>query len=524
MVYKQDIYKTPFWAESGGYITGRDPLGIQNSSIATYSRLLPGMTNLTLRIRYYGFYLWLLSEYHAKKKNEENNLWHHYNFIRRAELIIAFLMMNKFPDEQSIVGINYAIEFKESIDQLGYYDIAHGADKGEANKDTRVYWDYNSGALGQYYAGALSNLQLITTNSGYFIIQEKGIKLADAYKSSIPEKTRKVFISIIEKGRLSRSEIDQIISFAINNISSGSKEWEEYTKIIFNNDGNDFIQADGTVPLQRVETIKYFLNFLHAQNRSHQDFPEYQYKLNHNTIQKGASFGWYFFYLNEVLHFSLESIFWGLLTELELKDVTINEFVEGIVEKVIPLFLDEKKIEVTNKVSDLIEAYRSKDLRVEPVFKELEQLHKSQNQSLNAISYGFKTILIAFIENERFLEELNLYLRNNYLFDKKGRVTEVFKLYILEKLNLSIKEYLSSCIRMLLNDHMVTAYRKMGNRESNLLKFTIEYNRIIHIQTMVPKFTSPRLKTLFNFLRDLHYINSDGSLTWNGENLRIELN
>ena len=31
-MYKLDSYKEPFWAENSGFITGRDPLGIQNSS------------------------------------------------------------------------------------------------------------------------------------------------------------------------------------------------------------------------------------------------------------------------------------------------------------------------------------------------------------------------------------------------------------------------------------------------------------------------------------------------------------
>lgn len=53
-MYSAETYKQPFWAENSGFMTGRDPLGIQNSSITVYGRLLPGMTNLTLRIRYYG--------------------------------------------------------------------------------------------------------------------------------------------------------------------------------------------------------------------------------------------------------------------------------------------------------------------------------------------------------------------------------------------------------------------------------------------------------------------------------------
>ena len=51
----------PFWAEGRDFIGGRDPLGIQNSSVSIYSTLLPGLNNVTERLRYYGFYCWLLT-------------------------------------------------------------------------------------------------------------------------------------------------------------------------------------------------------------------------------------------------------------------------------------------------------------------------------------------------------------------------------------------------------------------------------------------------------------------------------
>ena len=63
-MYNVDSYKEPFWAKSGNFVRSRDPLGVQNSSISVYATLLPGMTNLTLRLRYYGMYLWLNDEYH----------------------------------------------------------------------------------------------------------------------------------------------------------------------------------------------------------------------------------------------------------------------------------------------------------------------------------------------------------------------------------------------------------------------------------------------------------------------------
>ena len=41
--YKISNITDLFWAENDGFKSGRDPMGIQNSSVATYGWLLRGM-------------------------------------------------------------------------------------------------------------------------------------------------------------------------------------------------------------------------------------------------------------------------------------------------------------------------------------------------------------------------------------------------------------------------------------------------------------------------------------------------
>ena len=48
----------PEWTERAEK-RGLDPLGMQNLGVALYQRLMPGISNVTLRMRYYGFYCWL---------------------------------------------------------------------------------------------------------------------------------------------------------------------------------------------------------------------------------------------------------------------------------------------------------------------------------------------------------------------------------------------------------------------------------------------------------------------------------
>jgi len=259
-MYTTETYKQPFWAENSGFMTGRDPLGIQNSSITVYGRLLPGMTNLTQRLRYYGFYCWLLTEFdNMSNPSVSRTLPEQYNFIRRAELIIAYLMINLYPDELSIIGNLFANKNKEQIYSLGYYDIALGADKFKDTQKGSVYWDYPSGALGQYFVGSLVGLNLVKIESKFFIITDKGKKLSEAFKESVDLNSRNLLIDVIENGTLKINEINELKGFAINNIPPKSEEWHYYKDLLLSEDGLN--TTDGIKSSKRKESIKLFLEY-----------------------------------------------------------------------------------------------------------------------------------------------------------------------------------------------------------------------------------------------------------------------
>ena len=51
------------WVEPEKPIRGLDHLGVQAPSIALYTQLLPGITNVTNRARYYSFHPWLIRSF-----------------------------------------------------------------------------------------------------------------------------------------------------------------------------------------------------------------------------------------------------------------------------------------------------------------------------------------------------------------------------------------------------------------------------------------------------------------------------
>ncbi len=66
---------------------------------------------------------------------------HQYNFIRRAELIIVFIIKDQ--NVNSVVGTFYVSKHREDIDNYGYFDIAGGTDY----ENTERYWNKVSDSM-----------------------------------------------------------------------------------------------------------------------------------------------------------------------------------------------------------------------------------------------------------------------------------------------------------------------------------------------------------------------------------------
>jgi len=517
-MYTNDLYKVPFWAENSGFMTGRDPLGIQNSSITVYGRLLPGMTNLTLRLRYYGLYCWLINEYDKLPGNlEKKSLQHQYNFIRRAELTIAFIMINLDSSQLSIIGSDFSTKNLNEINTEGYYDIGKGADKTKETIKGSVYWDFPSGALGQYYAGSLINLDLIEVIDKFFHIRPNGLELSKAFEKSINPHAQSLFLRVLEEGILTLDDIYNLDEFLISRIIKENDEWLFYNSILFADDGEKLKTSDGKISSQRKDTIKLYLEYLPDKSKG-LTFQAEQYKfIESGDLQNEASLGWYYYFINEAIHYCVESIFWAMLVELDGKNIPVQQYINQIVEIILDQTNSNFGFDKDQTLLEIISTINSTNLIVE--LQKLENFTKSPHNSKEALGFSIKLILQIFVNIERKLILISDFEKRNYLGFQKGIINEYVQIFVTDSLDDEFHHYLIKMVKYIINDHISTAYRKMGNGESNLLKFLIEDGNIGHIQTMLPKVTNPRLKTLHNFLVDLGYIDNNSELTEDGVEL-----
>ena len=64
---KNNQYYSPFLGDYKSLSVGLNPLGIRTASEQLFTTLLPGLNVVTLRIRYYSFYCWLMKCFYANR-------------------------------------------------------------------------------------------------------------------------------------------------------------------------------------------------------------------------------------------------------------------------------------------------------------------------------------------------------------------------------------------------------------------------------------------------------------------------
>ncbi len=487
-LYKQSDISNVFWASNDGFKSGRDPLGIQNSSIATYSKLLPGLTNLTTHMRYYSLYCWLLSEYDKFDKKLQITL-HQYNYIRRAELAIALIMKDQ--GISGVVGSLFISQGKCKITERGVYNIKEGADYESKEK----YWTFKSGALGQYYFGALSHYELVKIEEGRFYLRDKGKDLAEAFRNSVDEDIRELFLECIRDGNITEEEILEVQPLCLNRIPTKSDEWRYLNNLLLKKDDNSSFRRD---------TIFLMLNDI-SQGVRIQDFVRNRF-LNLN-VNIPASFGWYFYYLCENLHYCIDLFFSLILNKIhELQNPTMTLLSEDITETLMSV------IDKDNKDKSLNELRMNVNERIDILYEEIRNKVGKQNY-ISAVADSIKLLGRLYTEFENNANTIEVFESENNLKHQRGIFSVGIKSYVKRYLNLPVSIFIKTLIRQIMEEHTIVAIAKMGTNNSDLRKFILEDGRLVLVEQRYPVETSPRISALFSLLQDMGYINNENKPT-----------
>jgi len=513
----------PFWGSSLKLIRGLDPLGLQTTSEAIYANLLPGISNLTNRLRYYGFYCWLIDFY--QKKEKKGNSKEQYNFIRRAELLIAIIMQSENNEILQITGSSFAASLINNTTE-NFYDLAIGAAQKTANET--VYWKYPSGAFGQYYFSPMNTLSLIlmasnTDGDTIFTVSKptrvhsvSGQELAAAFESKIPNNVKEIFYNCITSGKLFKEHIAILYTyFAIEKISPDSEEWKLYVSMLLDKD-EPTQENEELFTFHRKETIRQLINFAidndNLFNWKTFLLKAYNQKLDPQNINENITqIAWYSYKLNEYYQFACGSVFFATSQYLQSlqSDQYLPQFVKDLASLIVVDLSSSYNITPEQNIVSLLKNSSILESE-ESLVNQIESL--KPNEYIKFASYGITLFFKLYIENIHFLKSLrDFIIQNNTIRD--GNMVDGL-LFLNEMQNFTVLSFIEHFIlNKIIYRHQKVAIRKMGDTNQSTHKFIIENQYIRHIDSFPPRFTSLRLNTLFNLLSDLSVVNSDSTLT-----------
>jgi hypothetical protein len=294
---------------------GLDPLGMQNTSVALYQRLLPGISNVTLRMRYYGFYAWL-SDVYARGSGDTNpKSWQ--RFVRRAEALYALAAQHR-GGEGGVAGILWAQRKLGSAS--GAVSFAEDAEPGSPSYYLKQAW----GAYGAAYQSQLFEVGIFSEASGHAIpVPSPGMgeDLAGAFAAACGTLADR-FVTKVEQGSITTSELEEFAPITPGGIEEDGDECALYERLLFGEAGMERPQD-----LDRRKTMLLLLQ-LALQLGHRPDVDEVRWALYSGYLPDGAVLQcpdaldgqrrrWWLYHANDLCHVCLETLLKFLLDLLE---------------------------------------------------------------------------------------------------------------------------------------------------------------------------------------------------------------
>lgn len=208
----------PQWTERAEK-RGLDPLGMQNAGVQLYQELVPGISNVTLRVRYYGLYCWASEAYAREVGSTDTDQWRQW--IRRLEALHA-LVAARDNRETGVAGILWAYDVIAAGDDPIDFSICASTDPQAVR-----YLRQSFGVFGQAYLSQMVELGLFYYDAGENhdlpIRSARGLALGRAFAAAIGPELEALLIKGITSAKTTLAELDQLRSILPSHIVEGEE-------------------------------------------------------------------------------------------------------------------------------------------------------------------------------------------------------------------------------------------------------------------------------------------------------------
>lgn len=477
----------PYWNDGLNLKLGLNQLGIRNVAEQMFAKLLPGLNNVSSRIRYYSFYCWIINNFYEGKDSIVEEDFNPY--LRRAELLLALINATR-EDSSGIPGITYALtQIQSGIDVISLKD---GATWGKES-----YWANVGGIFRQYYSASLEEIGLVGVNNQSSILYNirkdgeyiNGKMLAESFSESVGQ-DGKIFLSKIHNDDVNIEELRSLNeSFNMKLMSHDMVERKLLERMILQKDN----PSRDNQSFHRRNSINYVLKYLSLPNTTLNPigFSRYMYDEFLRGKRDLTSWGWYAYYLDDNWQYQLTRIFNQVLITLKgNKDYWTP--IDVISENICHELLSDFEID--------------KSTTLEKVVAMADQCGKNNviHDAINNLLWLYKENKDVISESEQHYHEMGIEVENYCDFMKA----------VTKRLKAPFVDYVRHIVvEDVIFRHYRVSFRKMLQTGLATQKFTIENGNIRFIEDWPTSHTSPRIDTLRDFLIDLCLIEREGNVT-----------
>lgn len=493
----------PFFNKAADLKDGLNQLGLRNASEALYTMLLPGLNNVSNRIRYYSFYCWLIGEFYKGKERFSEKEFNKY--IRYSEYLLA-LIHSKGNGIDGIPGITHALKIRSQ--GVYEFDLQIGTYNSQDKTDKDTYWANPGGVLKQYYSSSLKDMAILKENNDISSIlniskEERiinGYMIAESFAKNVGSDGTK-FLNIVQRGKVTSTELDELeTSFNMRKFPKQSDEIDLIVKLLLQEDYPasklEFDSRKSTY--YRKSTIRYYLKYF-SQRENNESFAKYMYdKFLEKCSDDNCVLGWYRYYLNDNWQYQCSVIFVALLNQLaEYKDWqdalnVATKLAQSIIDDLGKDYIEASVQDVCNSIEQnkIVPKVQKGNLDTDaaPAVVNLLKMY-IDNKDVRSKESDYREAFPSAMNVDfyTFMDEIDCSLETNFL--------EWLKDFILKKI---------------IYCHYKVALRKYLQTGIASQKFIYENGKIRFLNGSEATHTVPRIGTLFDFVSDLELIDDNG--------------
>lgn len=329
------------WVAKPNVIGGLDHVGTQGPCIQIYSQLLPGITNVTDRARYYSFYPWFIWSYDQRHPAEEYS--HFVERYRRADCLFTLIAERHFrvsPDDGNVHGpamvgrqkLTAAVSSLETGQELQLSTYTGLSESGSR------YFANPLGGLGQYYAGVLTQLDILQKAKAPWIgyTFQYGEQIARGMSAAVPEAK---FWEIVDRDRVTAQDLDNLHAFCPCQMKRSKLELDALLDVFF-----DRTNRYGEEGLQRRQSLALLLDLSSAlQAAEAGDLDETAFRISTYTrhLPDGTPWApapplistleaWQYYVRNDILSMAMQSAFAVALSATDGLSISEAPSIEAI--------------------------------------------------------------------------------------------------------------------------------------------------------------------------------------------------